>query len=133
MCVCVCLCVCVCDSHYHYTAQNVRKKRHELQKAYDASKTVGIRQEDKIPSEEHTPLHSHSAVQLHSLPTAHSKPGALKSVSTTELAAGGKKSVTMTKAPPAVSSTGLRSHGPLQLKENDQISINKVYFIFYFV
>lgn len=83
-------------------------------------------QEEKTLEQPHAPLHSHSAIELHRSPTAHSKP--LKSASATELvaAANGKKNITMTRPRPAVSLTSMKSSLPHRMKENNQISINKV-------
>ena len=108
--------------------QNVRKKRRELQTAYDATKVlVDTTQADTLAVGEHTTLHSHSAVEMIKSPMAHSKPHTLKSASAVEIASSGKKSVTMAKPPPAMSATGLRSAQVAQrLKENNKISINKV-------
>ena len=104
----------------------MRKKRHELQRAYDASKAG----QDTRPEERHvslhSPLHSRSATELHSSPTPHTKPQPLKSTSATaELTVNNsKKSVTMTTSAPAVSATSMRSHLPQ--RKNDQISISRV-------
>ena len=101
----------------------MRKKRHELQRAYDASKAGPDTRPEERHVSLHSPLHSHSATELHSSPKPHTKPQPLKSTSATELATNDcKKSVTMIA--PAVSATGLRSHLPQ--RKNDQISINKV-------
>ena len=103
----------------------MRKKRHELQRAYDASKAG----QDTRPEERHvslhSPLHSRSATELYSSPKPHTKPQPLKSTSATELAAHDyKKSVTVTTSAPAVSATSMRSHLPQ--RKNNQISISKV-------
>ena len=91
----------------------MRKKRHELQRAYDASKAG----QDTRPKEQHVSLHSalnsRSATELYSSPTPHTKFQSLKSTSATELTANDyKKSVTMTTSAPAVSATGMHSHLP---------------------
>ena len=105
--------------------QNVKKKRHELQRAYDAaSRAAGPEDKTDQHTPIHSPLHSHSATELHRSPVGHVKRQTLKSSSATNLATTTTAGVTMARPPPAVSSAGLRSHLPH--RTNDQISINKV-------